>query len=149
MSKASARMNKFNDPVFFLYSIDLISRSFWNDAYASVSTDYRFTANSLEMILFVSKNPKCRQDDITKKLRIDKGCVAKTMFALEQHEYIHRERSGIDRRAYELTLLPAGKKTASQIERFAAEWIRNKVETTDKASPESLIHFMKTLMPDL
>ncbi len=148
MTIKSADHNKISDPVSFLYGIDLISRSFWDDAYARISTDYKFTANALEMILFVSRNPNCSQDDITKKLRIDKGCVAKTMLVLEQHEYIHRVRSETDRRAYELTLLHAGKKTANQIERFASEWIRNKAGNADMAGPEPMVHFMETLMQD-
>ncbi len=148
MNKASVRQNRFNDPVSFLYGIDLITRSFWDDAYDRISTDYKFTANALEMILFIARNPKCRQDDITKKLRIDKGCVTKTMYALEQHEYIHRTRSEEDRRAYELTLLPAGKKTADKLNRFADEWIRNKAGKADMSDPETLIHVMEALMSD-
>ncbi len=129
-----------------MYGIDLIDRSFWDAAYSRLSTRRKFTANTLEMIEFISRNPKCSQDDISRDLCIDKGCVAKGMQYLETHEYVHRKRSETDRRTYELTLLQAGKKTARDISKFADEWFGSVTDSIDKSDLDAYYRVMDMLI---
>ncbi len=142
--KASERRIS-NNAASLIYGIDLIDRSFWDAAYTRLNTDRRFTANTLEMIEFISRNPKCSQDDISRELCIDKGCVAKGMLYLEQHEFIHRKRSDADRRAYELTLLQAGRKASRDISKFADEWFAQISGSVDPADLEAYYRVMNSL----
>lgn len=128
MLKDTAHMEKTKKisavSLSLLKDITLTSRAFWNDAYLRFSREYKFSANALEIIDYLSRNPKCSQDDISKNLRLDKGVVAKIMLSLTQQEYVQRQYSSDDRRRYELTLLPAGTRVASRIRRYADVWIR-------------------------
>lgn len=128
-----------------LKDITLTSRAFWNDAYFRFNREYKFSANALEIIDYLSRNPKCSQDDILKNLRLDKGVVAKIMHSLTQQEYVQRQYSINDRRRYELTLLPAGTEVASRIRRFADDWIRHKSGSVDEADIEAYLRVLNAL----
>ncbi len=132
-------------PILLFHYLDMINRSFWNDAYDELDTGRRFCANSLEMLNYISMNPNCKQDDISKDLCIDKGCVAKGMLFLEQHELVHRKRSETDRRAYELTLSPGGTKALNELLSFADRWTKNIFPDADPAELESCRAAMKIM----
>ncbi len=135
-----------SDPLSLIYGIDLVSRMFWDNAYSRFDTNVALPANSLEMMLFIHLNPNCRQEDISRFLKIDKGCVAKTMFYLENQDLIVRERRTSDRRAYQLSLTPAGKKMASRIAKFSNDWITQTEDPISQDDLDALVRVINALM---
>ncbi len=144
--KQKSTRQEFRKPIFLFHSLDQISRSFWNAAYSELNTDYRFSANTLEMIGFIYMNPRCRQEDICRGLCIDKGCVAKGMLFLEQRELVRRDRSEADRRAYELTLAPAGNKVLRSLHKFAEKWADGADSSIDPEDLQAYYRVMNTMI---
>ncbi len=116
-----------------------VSREYWKGVYKTLNDKYHFGANAYELISYVARKPGCKQDDMCVDLCIDKGCVAKEIFILVEEGYIERKRSTSDRRAYELTLSPTGRKVTKELKKFTDEWNEMMFDQVDQADKDTFM----------
>ena len=53
-------------------------------------------------IFYISKNPGCNQDSLTKKLHINKSNITRSIKTLIDDGFVYREVDDVDKRAYKL-----------------------------------------------
>ncbi|KGE71190.1 MarR family winged helix-turn-helix transcriptional regulator [Spirochaeta lutea] len=63
------------------------------------------------------------QEELAKRLRVDRGNVTRAVQALESAGFISRSRSHTDRRAWNITLTEQGIRTRGVVETIARQWI--------------------------
>lgn len=63
------------------------------------------------------------QDELAKRLKVDKANVTRALKGLEKSGYITRIRSSKDKRSWEIALTIPGIEARAEIEAFSKEWI--------------------------
>ncbi|THB62585.1 MAG: MarR family transcriptional regulator [Spirochaetaceae bacterium] len=63
------------------------------------------------------------QEELAKRLKVDKANVTRAIKGLEKNDYILRARSPMDKRAWEISLSKKGIRIRAEIERISKEWI--------------------------
>ena len=93
-------------------------------------------------VFAISKNPGLTQEQLSRKLCLNKSTVTRTVFYLEEHGYVRREASLSDKRS--LLVYPTEKmeKVFLEVRAIAARW---RDYLLSDFSPEELSEFSKTL----
>ncbi len=65
---------------------------------------YNIGRGQLIILLYLSRNDGLSQQDLTDYIKIDKGCIAKSIKSLEEEGYISRSTDPDDRRAVKVFL---------------------------------------------
>lgn len=73
-------------------------------------------------IRYIYENEGCSQEQLSNRLRLDKGAVARTVHALEEDGYVQRLPDPQDRRRMILSLTDRGKEQYRTIIRISDEW---------------------------
>lgn len=73
-------------------------------------------------IRYIYENEGCSQEQLSNRLRLDKGAVARTVHALEEDGYVQRLPDPQDRRRVILSLTEQGKEQYRSIVRISDEW---------------------------
>lgn len=74
-------------------------------------------------LLALAPGESVPQEELARRLSVDKANVSRAVRGLEDLGYLRRERSGDDARAVELSLTEGGREAREAAERIAAEWI--------------------------
>ncbi len=74
------------------------------------------------IILHVCKNPGMSQDEIAKRVCIDKSNVTRKIAKLEEIGYIRREPSEVDRRVQLVYPTDTGKEVCEEIKKILRQW---------------------------
>ncbi len=85
---------------------------------------YQLSGPLYSFLICIEKNPGNNQDFLANFFCIDKGAVAHLAKRLEKLEYIGRQTSSNDRRAYQLTLTEKGREILPIIFEHLNEWNR-------------------------
>ncbi len=102
-------------------NLSIISKFSWNYIYAHVKNK-DLTGVTYNIIGYISQNPQCSQDDVSKSLDIDKSSVAKIVNKLVINDFVKRVRNDNDRREYKLTLSTKGKAVARDLTNVTLTW---------------------------
>lgn len=86
---------------------DILNRSFITYINRTLKNE-EINANQIPLLIILHFNEDISQEGISKKLKIDKGSIAKSFKKLEDNEFIKRERDSKDRRKYNLFLTEKG-----------------------------------------
>ena len=73
-------------------------------------------------IRYIFEHEGCSQEQLSHRLRMDKGAVARTVHALEEDGYVQRLPDPADRRRVILSLTERGKEQYRTIVRISDEW---------------------------
>jgi len=63
------------------------------------------------------------QDELAKRLKVDKANVTRALQGLEKNGYIKRVRTTLDKRSWAVTLTETGSRVRLEIEAISKEWI--------------------------
>jgi DNA-binding MarR family transcriptional regulator len=63
------------------------------------------------------------QDELAKRLQVDRANVTRALKGMEKSGYLLRTRSSRDKRAWEITLTDKGIRIRSEIESISKQWI--------------------------
>lgn len=81
----------------------------------------RLTASQYTYILVICENPGISQEQISIKLKIDKGSVARTIKIFEKKRYVTRKISSEDKRLYQIFPTPKASTLYKNIYTVAAD----------------------------
>ena len=76
----------------------------------------------LSVLLFLYRYDGSSQQQLTDYLRVDKGCIAKTIKKLEQDGYVTRETDANDKRAFSVHLTQKAKDAMPAIRQAIYSW---------------------------
>ncbi len=82
---------------------------------------HRMTASQYTYILVICENPGISQEEISGRLKIDKGSVARAMKQFEETDYVVRRASPADRRQYEIRPTQRALTAYADIQKIAAD----------------------------
>lgn len=74
-------------------------------------------------LLALAPGESVPQEELARRLSVDKANVSRAARGLEELGYLRRERSGDDARAVALSLTERGRAARREAERIAAEWL--------------------------
>lgn len=104
---------------------------------------YGLTAAQAVVILIVCEFQVLTQDDITKRLKLDKSVIAKTVTKLEERGYMIRTTNAKDKRTYDIR--PTEK--ACQVYPFIKKQVNSCFDKmTDKMTSDEKSEFKRLLM---
>ncbi|MCR5229744.1 MAG: MarR family winged helix-turn-helix transcriptional regulator [Solobacterium sp.] len=117
-------------------NLSIISKFSWNYIYAHVKNK-DLTGVTYNIIGYISQNPQCSQDDVSKSLDIDKSSVAKIVNKLVINDFVKRIRNDADRREYKLTLSTKGKAIARDLQNVTLTWQKLVTENISESDMET------------
>ncbi len=99
----------------------------------------------LPVLLFLYRYDGSSQQQLTEYLKVDKGCIAKTVKKLEQQGYVTRETDLSDKRAFSVRLTQKAKDAMPAIREAILSWedvITAGLSDEEKAVAEKIIYNM-------
>ncbi len=85
-------------------------------------SDIGLKPHQFTMLLFILHDEGCTQEDLSRKMAVDKTRIARSCIELDEGGYIERRRDTEDRRKHHLFLTPKGSALIPGIRRVMAEW---------------------------
>jgi DNA-binding MarR family transcriptional regulator len=83
---------------------------------------YSIGRGQLIILLYLNRNDGLSQQDLTEYVKIDKGCIAKSIKSLEDEGYITRSTDPDDRRAVKVFLTQKARGTMPVIKDVIKNW---------------------------
>lgn len=102
--------------------ISLINRAAQGYFYRELK-GYNIGPGQQAYLLALFPGEKIPQEELARRLKVDKANVTRAVKALEVQEYIARERHGSDGRSRLISLTPLGIETRREIEEIARLWV--------------------------
>ena len=83
---------------------------------------YNIGRGQLIILLYLNRNDGLSQQDLTDYIKVDKGCIAKSIKSLEEEGYVTRSADPDDRRAVKVFLTPKARHTMPAIQDAINSW---------------------------
>lgn len=100
----------------------VIGRKAWNYAREMMDEQERLPAVQQKVCLAIYNAPGLSQDDVSKRLGMDKSSIAKLVSKLVSGDYVARTTNPQDRRVYQLELTEKGRKATEELIRNIQAW---------------------------
>lgn len=84
--------------------------------------DLNITHGQIPVILELMRLKNASQDDLSNKLFLTRGAIAKTLRKLDDKEFVERKKALRNRRKHDVFLTDKGKETALEIEKIDKSW---------------------------
>lgn len=102
--------------------ISLINR-FAQGYFASRLKAYHIGPGQQAYLLTILPHESIMQDELARRLHVDKANVTRAIKGLVEQGYVTREQSDIDKRALLITLTEKGEQVRAEVEAIACSWI--------------------------
>lgn len=99
--------------------------------------------------MFVENNPALSQEEVAKKLSMDKSMLAKYVRKAQQEGYLRREASPIDNRKIELYITEKGRKLNKETEKLTDEWEKRAFAKLNESEKRQLFHLLNAVCQSL
>mgnify|MGYP000994993087 CR=1 FL=1 len=103
------------------------------------------TGGQLPCLIFLSYKQGITQDDIARKLQIDKGAIARSVKKLEDKEFIRRIPDPENRRKYLIFLTEKGEQTIPELKAIEKKWKKIVCHGLTDKEYSQLMKFMNLL----
>ena len=106
---------------------------------------YNIGRGQLIILLYLSRNGGLSQQDLTDYIKVDKGCIAKSIKSLEEEGYITRSADPDDRRAVKVFLTQKAQDTMPVIEDAISSWesvLMSGLKDDEKLLAEQILYKM-------
>lgn len=107
------------------------------------------TASQYTHILVICEHPGISQEEISHRLRTDKGSVARTIKQFENEGYVVRRTSSRDRRSYQLFPTEKARELYRAIHGIAVESENQLVKNFTQPERETLIRLLDKVIQNL
>lgn len=97
------------------------------------TAEYGIRTGLFSSLALIEANPGLSQQDLSSTVGLDKSITVQIVDELEKRGWAKRERSRVDRRRHELTILPEGRKFLDRLFEIMAEV---EAEVLAQLSPE-------------
>ena len=102
--------------------MSVIGRKAWNYARDMMDEDAKLPAVQQRVCLAIYNAPGLSQDDVSKRLGMDKSSIAKLVSKLVTNGYVERSTNPSDRRVYQLELTENGIRVTKELIRNIQIW---------------------------
>ncbi len=106
---------------------------------------YNIGRGQLIILLYLSRNGGLSQQDLTDYIKVDKGCIAKSIKSLEEEGYITRSADPDDKRAVKVFLTQKAQDTMPVIEDAISSWesvLMSGLKDDEKLLAEQILYKM-------
>ncbi len=103
--------------------ISLINRAA-QSYFASRLKPYNIGPGQQAYLLTLLPDESIMQDELARRLQVDKANVTRAIKGLVEQGYVTRERSEVDKRALLITLTKKGEQVRTEVEAIAFAWIQ-------------------------
>lgn len=93
----------------------------------------------------VEKNPALSQENVAKKLSMDKSMLAKNVRKAQQEGYLRREVSPIDSRKTELYITEKGRQMNKETEKLSVEWENKAFSRLNESEKRQLSYLLNAI----
>jgi DNA-binding MarR family transcriptional regulator len=107
--------------------------------------DTTFSLPEARMLYELDQRPSCTASDLMEALNMDKGYMSRMLTQFQKKGLVSRKKSGIDGRAYFLSLTAKGKKAFSKLDEASHVQIKNLLQPMEAATREKLLQHMNEI----
>lgn len=135
-------MNNIKEPIGkYISQIYRKGRSFINKGLLEHDMGY----GQMLFLIQLYKQDGISQEDLTKKLSIDKGTTARSIKKLEQEGFVVRSKDEHDKRAYKIYLTDKSKEKQEAVCNALQEWETTLTENITEEERDTLINILKKI----
>lgn len=135
-------MNNIKEPIGkYISQIYRKGRAFINKGLLEYDMGY----GQMLFLLQLYKQDGISQEDLTKKLSIDKGTTARSIKKLEQEGFIIRSKDEYDKRAYKIYLTDKSKEKQETVCNVLQDWEDILTENITEEERDTLINILKKI----
>ena len=135
-------MNNIKEPIGkYISQIYRKGRAFINKGLLEYDMGY----GQMLFLLQLYKQDGISQEDLTKKLSIDKGTTARSIKKLEQEGFIIRSKDEHDKRAYKIFLTDKSKEKQETVCNVLQDWEDILTENITEEERDTLIKILKKI----
>lgn len=99
----------------------------------------------LYFVIYIGRHPKCSPGKLSSELRFDSGHTTRAIEKLVQNEFVLREKSEIDKRAYILSLTEKGEEALKVIYSLFSQWDEKVLSDIGEDERKQAISLMEKL----
>ncbi|MBV7276744.1 MarR family winged helix-turn-helix transcriptional regulator [Clostridium thailandense] len=108
--------------------------------------EFRLTTGSYPYLLVLNVNEGISQNDISRRLNVDKAMSTRTIKRLTELEYVRKEHNVEDTRAYKLYITDKGKNIIPIITKIINCWASILIEGNEDKEVEISIKFLEKVL---
>jgi len=123
---------------------------YWKRYYEKSMQEYSIRTVTMGAVLYSSYlHEGLVQDDIGKRLNMDKGYVTRELNSLARLGYIVREKDIVDHRKNHIMVTPEGKKVALAIDKCRENWIKAEFTGISEKEREVFLGILSKMVGNL
>ncbi|MCI6276334.1 MAG: MarR family transcriptional regulator [Clostridium sp.] len=100
----------------------------------------------LYFIIYIGKHPKCSPGKLSSQMKFDTGHTTRAIEKLVQNDFVLREKSESDKRAYILSLTEKGEEALELIYSLFSQWDEKVFYDIDEDERKQIISLMEKLI---
>ncbi|GAA0689765.1 MULTISPECIES: bilirubin utilization transcriptional regulator BilQ [Clostridium] len=100
----------------------------------------------LYFVIYIGRHPKCSPGNLSSELRFDSGHTTRAIEKLVQNEFVLREKSESDKRAYILSLTEKGEEALKVIYSLFSQWDEKVFSGIEEDERTQLISLMEKII---
>ncbi len=104
---------------------------------------FGLTTGSYPYLIILNTNEGISQNDISRKLNVDKAMSARTIKKLVELEYVRKEENIDDVRAYKLYITDKGKYLIPEVIKIIDTWINILIQDNEKKEVKTSMEFLE------